>query len=128
MEDKEKMCTCGHKDCECEDVDTADIEEVEEDYGEFESVDFPIYFDTESGYSINNDEFNRGVKDASYIVGMYATLVGAGVPMAKAFEFASDMYSTDKVLENNMKVSEYQAQAGIDTVKKQTAEDKKSNI
>lgn len=59
---------------------------------------------------------------------MYATLVGAGVPMAKAFEFASDMYSTDRVLDNNMKVSEYQAQASIDSVKKQTVEDKKSNI
>ena len=48
--------------------------------------------------------------------------------MAKAFEFASDMYSTDRVLDNNMKVSEYQAQASIDSVKKQTVEDKKSNI
>lgn len=128
MEDKEKMCACGCEDCECEDVDTTDVEEVEEDYGEFEPVEFPIYFDTEKGYPINNDEFNRGVKDASYIVGMYATLVGAGVPMAKAFEFASDMYSTDRVLDNNMKVSECQAQASIDSVKKQTVEDKKSNI
>ena len=128
MEDKEKMCACGCKDCECEDVDTADVEEVEEDCGEFEPVEFPIYFDTETGYLINNDEFNRGVKDASYIIGMYATLVGAGVPMAKAFEFASDMYSTDKVLDNNMKVSECQAQASIDNAKKQTIEDKKGNI
>ena len=128
MEDKEKMCACGCEDRECEDVDTADVEEVEEDYGEFEPVKFPIYFDAENGYPINNDEFNRGVKDASYIVGMYATLVGAGVPMARAFEFASDMYSTDKVLDNNMKVSECQAQASIDSVKKQTVEDKKSNI
>ena len=36
MEDKEKMYTCDCKDCKCEDVDTTDVEEVEEDYGEFE--------------------------------------------------------------------------------------------
>lgn len=46
MEDKEKMYTCDCKDCKCEDVDTTDVEEVEEDYGEFEPVEFPIYFDT----------------------------------------------------------------------------------
>ena len=128
MEEKEKMCACDCEDCECENPETTDVEEVEEDYGEFEPVEFPIYFDTEKGYPVNNDEFNRGVKDASYIIGMYATLVGAGVPMAKAFEFATDMYSTDKVLDNNMKVSEYQAQANIDSAKKQSVEDKKSNI
>ena len=128
MEDKEKMCVCSCKDREREDIDTDDVEEIEECYGEFNPVEFPIYFDTENGYLINNDEFNRGVKDASYIIGMYATLVGAGVPMAKAFEFASDMYSTDKVLDNNMKVSECQAQASIDNTKKQTIEDKKGNI
>ena len=128
MEDKEKMRVCSCKDRELEDIDTDDVEEIEEGYGEFNPVEFPIYFDTENGYLINNDEFNRGVKDASYIIGMYATLVGAGVPMAKAFEFASDMYSTDKVLDNNMKVSECQAQANIDNTKKQTIEDKKGNI
>lgn len=128
MEDKEKMRVCDCEDLERKDIDTDDVEEIEEDYGKFEPVEFPIYFDTETGYPINNDEFNRGVKDASYIIGMYATLVGAGVPMAKAFEFASDMYSTDKVLDNNMKVSECQAQASIDNTKKQTIEDKKGNI
>lgn len=128
MEEKEKMCACDCENCECENPEATDVEEVEEDYGEFEPVEFPIYFDTEKGYPVNNDEFNRGVKDASYIIGMYATLVGAGVPMAKAFEFATDMYSTDKVLDNNMKVSEYQAQANIDSAKKQSVEDKKSNI
>ena len=128
MEDKEKMSVCSCKDREREDIDTDDVEEIEEGYGEFNPVEFPIYFDTENGYLINNDEFNRGVKDASYIIGMYATLVGAGVPMAKAFEFASDMYSTDKVLDNNMKVSECQAQASIDNTNKQTIEDKKGNI
>lgn len=128
MEEKEKMRACDCEDCECENTEDTAVEEVEDDYGEFEPVEFPIYFDTEKGYPVNNDEFNRGVKDASYIIGMYATLVGAGVPMAKAFEFATDMYSTDKVLDNNMKVSEYQAQANIDSAKKQTIEDKKSNI
>ena len=50
MEDKEKMRVCSCKDREREDIDTDDVEEIEEGYGEFNPVEFPIYFDTENGY------------------------------------------------------------------------------
>lgn len=62
---------------------------------------------------LDKDEFIRGLKDASYVCGMYTALVNCGISLDDAVVYIFNRMNID----NNIKISEISANSSIEVSK-----------
>lgn len=76
----------------------------------------PIGIDTENlaeDVEFDNDEFRRGLKEASYLGGLYTGLLNAGFPLEDASNYIFAKMNADM----NIKIAELNSQAQIQVSK-----------
>ena len=98
------------------DEEALDTEEMTDTIPDMETEELyfaePIIFDDTSFFE-ENDEFKKGVQDASWFAGFYATLISSGMSNKEAFTCLFTKMEFD--LTN--KVSETNAKATIESAK-----------
>lgn len=94
----------------------------------FLDFDVPIGFSEDDAFSVNANEFQRGVNDASYWAGYYATLIASGAPMEMAFAMVSELAGSKIAASNNLEIARINASTAEASNKKQIIEEKKSMI
>lgn len=105
------------------DKDSKKVVDIEEAIYYFE----PLALNTENlaeDIKFNKDEFNRGVKNASYYAGMYAAYINAGMSNIDAYT----LVITEKQIELSTKVAEINSKTAIESSKNQSIMIEKNSL
>lgn len=106
--------------CEnCENINTLE-EDLDKTIENTESLFFatPLIFDTENlaeDIQFDKDEFNKGIKQASYDCGIFTALINSGISYDDAIAYIFTLKNVDM----NIKIAEINGNSAIEASKNQ---------